>query len=195
MQRLLGTFFIATALLFSACDAGEVEDTDAALKAQVRAEFESNDSKSDDGSDVCEEMGWYGDGFCDWYCPLPDSDCGPCDGPSLRCKVDELALDTDGSGCADTCEPNPDYRAPHQVEIGQLCPFDDDCVEGAYCVKQVGRCDDGEPGVCVEIPECPPLSEFYIDFVCGCDGVTYANAEDGQCGGYNLRHAGACEDE
>ena len=194
VRRLLSISIVSLSLIALGCDGGAAPvDDDAALKAQVRAELEANNGKSDKGEDPCAEMGWYDDDLCDWFCPMPDSACGPCDGWSLVCEVDEIAVDTDGSGCADTCENNPDYRAPHQVEIGQLCDYEDDCVEGAYCVKQVGRCDDGEPGVCVEIPECPPMSEFYIEYVCACDGSFFANPEDAKCNGYNLRHAGLCE--
>jgi len=195
MTRMTTLLFIALATLCVACDAGTQEDADSDLKAQVRAELEADDRKSDDTSDPCEDMGWYDDGLCDWFCPKPDSDCGPCDYPSITCAVDEIPVDTNKTGCADVCEPNPDYRAPNQFELGELCEYEDDCVEGAYCVKQAGRCDDGEPGVCVAIPECPPVSEFYIDFVCACGGETFANAEDAQCAGFNLDHAGECEAE
>ena len=195
MTRLLTLIFIAAAFLCAACDAGPVEDSDAALKAQVQADLEADDGKSDDGSDPCEDMGWYDDGLCDWFCPKPDSDCGPCDYPSITCEIDEIGVDTNDTGCADTCEPDPDYRPTHHIEIGQLCDYVDDCVEGAYCVKQAGRCDDGEPGVCVSIPDCPPVSEFYIEWVCACNGETFANSEDAQCAGYNLNHAGECADE
>ncbi len=31
--------------------------------------------KNDLGQDICEIQGWYGDGICDEFCPLPDPDC------------------------------------------------------------------------------------------------------------------------
>ncbi|MCD6498827.1 MAG: hypothetical protein J7M25_11090 [Deltaproteobacteria bacterium] len=35
-----------------------------------------NMGKADWLYDYCEEMGWYGDGVCDEFCPQPDPDCG-----------------------------------------------------------------------------------------------------------------------
>ena len=34
------------------------------------------------GDDVCEENGWYGDGYCDQDCARPDPDCGETGGDS-----------------------------------------------------------------------------------------------------------------
>jgi hypothetical protein len=31
--------------------------------------------KGDDGVDDCAKFGWYGDGTCDTFCPMPDPDC------------------------------------------------------------------------------------------------------------------------
>ncbi len=31
--------------------------------------------KADESVDQCEEEGWYGDGFCEWFCAQPDPDC------------------------------------------------------------------------------------------------------------------------
>ncbi len=75
----------------------------------------ANEGKSDDSSELCEQIGapadcdlceeleWYGDGVCDDFCDLPDSDC--------------LAID-----CADTANK---HRACLDVEdnvIGDCVP-------------------------------------------------------------------------
>ena len=175
---------------------GSPEDVSmAAQKAEAQADLEAKGGKTDEGEDICEEMGWYGDGLCDHWCPIPDSDCGPCDYPSIRCAANELPVDTNETGCADTCVENPDYVEPGSALLGELCEGPDHCEEGAYCTKQVGRCDDGEPGVCTLKPECAEFSgRADIDFVCGCDYVTYANQCEAQYMGVNTRYAGMCEE-
>jgi len=78
-------------LIFAACDSGESEPIS---KDEARA----RGGKSDDGIDLCEWLGWYGDGICDDFCPLPDPDCPPaaeCDPFGAREDAPELLIGPD----------------------------------------------------------------------------------------------------
>jgi phosphatidylserine/phosphatidylglycerophosphate/cardiolipin synthase-like enzyme len=83
MRRLL-----VAVLLLTACDQG---DSDPISKDEARG----RGGKADDGTDLCEWLGWYGDGICDDFCPRPDPDCPPppeCDPAGEREEAPELLI-------------------------------------------------------------------------------------------------------
>jgi hypothetical protein len=53
------------------------------------------------GCDLCEALGWYGDGECDLFCQQEDSDCRSCVvGDPQGCRQNEYCYVV-GGGCAD----------------------------------------------------------------------------------------------
>lgn len=54
---------------FAGCG-GTIENNDNLTKSEAREL-----GKADWWDDYCELYGWYGDGICDDFCPLPDPDC------------------------------------------------------------------------------------------------------------------------
>jgi phosphatidylserine/phosphatidylglycerophosphate/cardiolipin synthase-like enzyme len=76
-------------VIFTACDGGA--DPPTLTKDEVRA----MGGKADDGADLCELLGWYGDGVCDDFCPEPDPDCPPapeCDPFGARAAPPDLLI-------------------------------------------------------------------------------------------------------
>ncbi len=64
------TFLLASSLLaIGACTEAASSDSNP-TKDDVRAM-----GKQDSGRDFCEDLGWYGDGVCDDFCLVLDSDC------------------------------------------------------------------------------------------------------------------------
>jgi len=83
MRRLL-----VAVLLLTACDQ---DDSDPISKDEAR----TRGGKADDGTDLCDWLGWYGDGICDDFCPRPDPDCPPppeCDPAGTRELAPELLI-------------------------------------------------------------------------------------------------------
>lgn len=87
MRRVL-----AAILLLAACDGGDTGDPISKDEARGRG------GKADDGTDLCEWLGWYGDGVCDDFCPEPDPDCPlppECDPAGTRAAEPELLIGPD----------------------------------------------------------------------------------------------------
>jgi hypothetical protein len=59
-------------------------------------------AKTDNTTDFCEIMGWYGDGVCDTFCLNPDPDCGAEEGCYIGGCSGQICSDTDG--VISTCE-------------------------------------------------------------------------------------------
>ena len=71
----------------------------------------------------------------------------------------------------------------------QPCQDNSDCLPGLYCEKAVADCE-GE-GLCRETPE---MCTMIYAPVCGCDGITYANACEAAAAGVNVQDEGEWED-
>ncbi|HUU83026.1 MAG TPA: hypothetical protein VM243_05925 [Phycisphaerae bacterium] len=96
------------------------------------------------GFDECEEFGWYGDGICDDFCPLPDPDCR---GDAVSDWCEDAGYYGDG-----TCDPD--------------CPTPDpDCDQFDWC-EAAGYYGDGECDV-----DCPSPDPDCLGFdVCEVNG-------------------------
>jgi hypothetical protein len=68
----IGTLF-AIVSSASACDVDEPRE---AADGMTKEEAALLVGKADLSFDVCDWLGWYGDGICDAWCPAPDPDCG-----------------------------------------------------------------------------------------------------------------------
>jgi hypothetical protein len=66
------------------------------------------------------------------------------------------------------------------------------CAAGEFCRPAVGACGASAAGHCTTIPEVcpPPISNIPV---CGCDGVTYANACAAFAAGFGIASQGECE--
>ena len=194
MRHLFVCMFLAISLV--ACGhPGETEGL-SHRSPEADALIRANFGKADKSEDFCVELGYYGDGFCDPWCLEPDLDCTPellsvmgCGITEGPCAVDEMAADTDGNGCVDTCVPNPDYVAPVILELGEECSGHEECADGMFCAKDAGDCDG--VGVCENRGDMC-MGEPVIEIICACNGASFANLCDALYIGANIRHAGIC---
>lgn len=78
---------LSTCLVATACgEATEPTDEESPVETYESSDEElpetkaeaaelTNAGKGDFSLDICQHKNWYGDGECDWYCPLRDEDC------------------------------------------------------------------------------------------------------------------------
>jgi hypothetical protein len=66
------------------------------------------------------------------------------------------------------------------------------CAAGEFCRPAIGACTPSAEGHCTTIPEVcpPPIANLPV---CGCDGVTYANACAALAAGVGIASPGECE--
>ncbi len=75
MTIMVSMLLLGPGLLTGGCDlAGDETDPGFSMS---KDEARAMGGKADSGIDWCEYFGWYGDGICDEFCPLPDPDCEP----------------------------------------------------------------------------------------------------------------------
>lgn len=127
------------------------------------------------------------------YCATPEGECGregvctpvPAECPRTRepvCTCDALEF---LNGCHAA-------QAKQNVDFSGTCPppactSNKECDPAAYCATATGACDSA--GACTPRPEkCSGLWQP----VCGCDGLTYANACKAAQVGVPILHDGAC---
>jgi hypothetical protein len=126
---------------------------------------------------------------------------GDCDGPG-RCidrlpdMVQCLAVWDPVCGCDGVTYANACYAAQAAVSIDYPgacvggCLDNDDCPPDEYCVKPLGDCDGA--GRCIDrLPDLVQCLTIW-DPVCGCDGVTYANACYAAQAAVSIDHLGEC---
>jgi|GEM_PF-6085670 len=104
---------LGACMLATGCSQPAEPDTtqgDALTKQQARALVRAGNQSGD----VCQDLGWYQDGVCDEFCPMPDPDCTQC------------SSDTD-------CGMNEACVSGLCLWQGDLCSVDADCAIGMVC--------------------------------------------------------------
>ncbi|MEM9067933.1 MAG: hypothetical protein AAGE52_05480 [Myxococcota bacterium] len=144
---------------------------------------------SPDGDDLCELNDWYGDGICDSFCPMPDSDCVTCPDPlddrvfyvstdPAECAVIDFACPEGTTGFSDVpascgcgCIGTPAACAPAiptDIEVPGCDPTDVFVWNGTACVETVACDCTGVDAECFTFPNQARCEEFYAD--CGGGG-------------------------
>ncbi len=121
------------------------------------------------------------------YCPEP----GQCRPKPTSCMPEWAPV----CGCNGVSFENACYaaQAGETVEhdgpcLPPTCQTLEDCLGVGYCAKADGDCDG--------VGECrtPPVSCLpTVEYVCGCDGVTYENSCYAARGGASVDYAGECQ--
>lgn len=176
---------------FSDGDCGEGERCDVATSAP-------------DGGPCCPPGA-----FCIAIMPACSGSCvaddvqEPC--AMLLCVEGYLAVDHDGDGCDDACQPTdgptcePLECLPGQAPVDvdgdgcgdtcdpSGCQADEDCDGDFFCKRPSGQCY--AEGTCA--PKADTCMQVYAP-VCGCDGVTYPNSCQADGAGASVSHEGEC---
>ncbi len=178
--------------------------------------------KSDRDGDICEDLGWYGDGECDEFCPVydeadceaecvVDADCptifcirAPC--PFTVCVAGQCLVDVSGDDCpagereCDICDGETlctDQR--------EACAIDSCPPEAAPCGSRgLGPCPDDQfcdweiSALCGGFDRPGVCRPIPMDCtaeaapVCGCDLVTYDSECAANAAGVSVSALGGC---
>ncbi len=154
---------VGLAVGLSSCPSSEPREVDKAdVEAAVHAGTLSDICDLIDaapGCDPCAELGFYGDGECDEFCPADDPDCATIlyGVPTFEGDCSD-GLDDDGDGLVDCCDDDcegdsacavacPEYGAPMPERDCGDC-IDNDCD---------GLVDDLDPDCTGELYGAPPF--------------------------------------
>lgn len=149
-----------TALAASACSGG----SDTIDKGTARSQV----AKGDTSTDLCEELGWYGDGVCDDFCLSPDPDC-------------------DGS---QYCYSDTDCGEDQACNAGEVCLSPCGDSEGGCIAVCAGFCVPGDTDV--EPDECWGA---WIDETGSCRAANDGALPDECCDGIECNSNQACRDD
>ncbi len=133
----------------------------------------------------------------DEYCQKSPGECsstGFCSALPLGCPdVDAPVCGCDGSSYGNDCEANmAGVNVAQSGACPQSCTNHSDCSEAnTYCAKEIANCDG--PGQCQPQPNEGECENNLWEPVCGCDGITYANACVARARGANVAQAGKCD--
>lgn len=177
------TLICACALAASCAEPAEPDPTDTTSDAPSKDEVRSAGAKNDDGTDLCEEYGWYGDGICDSFCPLYDSDCDdeedPCAGDVIpQCEPGEILVsETTCEAAGDDCTTVTEICdvVGHCLYVGEFCPqvvgTPAACPSGTSEVDQCETIDceiaRGSGDQCTDIAFCEPTFQCAAVPACG----------------------------
>jgi len=79
--------------------------------------------------------------------------------------------------------------------FAQDCYSNTDCEDGLTCIPSLGDCEyESTPGICIDV-DFNNICTTEIDYVCGCDGVTYGNeCNANSMFGMGIAYEGECEE-
>lgn len=113
-------------------------------------------------------------------CTPPAQACDDVYSPVCGCDGQTYSNGCTASAAGVSVQATGECHSPGTLGVGDRCgglvpPGAPSCDEGLFCQHQPGAlCGAADaPGECVEIPKSCPTTG---DLVCGCNGVTYANA-------------------
>jgi len=133
------------------------------------------------------------------FCKRPDGTCGDVAGtctptPTICPPVVDPVCGCNGTTYSSACVA--DAAGVTVLSVGACVPplacgngSPLVCPTGQFCEAAVGTCAQGAAGTCTEQPASCPIT---VDSVCGCDGVTYANACLAEAAGVTVNHTGSC---
>jgi hypothetical protein len=149
MKNIASAGFLVLCLFTAAC-------TDGGSGEEITKDDARGMGKADWTFDYCEELGWYGDGVCDDFCPEPDPDCveasrcGPF--PGGTCASGKICdIRSCGLGSSGTCVDQPgaciEIYAPVCGCDGQTYGNDCERLAAGAMLDHEGACESA-PGMC-----------------------------------------------
>ncbi|PKN39530.1 MAG: hypothetical protein CVU63_15530 [Deltaproteobacteria bacterium HGW-Deltaproteobacteria-20] len=191
------TFALSTslfALLLAACSSS-TEPSDSQSGAAMSKDDARAAGKADQGTDYCEEFGWYGDGECDDFCLQPDPDCGQgCEYDGKHYAPGESFPSSDGCNTCTCGEAGVGCtkRACAPCDPTLMCGQAITCVDGKSYPTTCGPANCDQPmGGCDDEPACDPTLMCGQAITC-VDGKSYPTT----CGPANCDPPmGDCEEE
>jgi hypothetical protein len=164
---------------------GCVSQTDSSMTKEEAETYYAENGKAD-GVDFCDDLGWYGDGWCDPWCPLADQDCSDDEctvGADSTCAPGESCTPgycyfycpPDGGDCCApaSCEPDEDP--------GDFCPRAT-CGPGTVCNEETDSCEPIEPS-CASDEDCDADSWCRATSSGGAECVPFVGVGE-SCGGF-----------
>lgn len=156
MRSFIAFAAIACALPLAACSGSARSDTGSTgdLKSQAAADLESGKATGD----PCATNAWYGDGACDTFCPVSDTDCAPTGDPIVCATFLEVS---DGKCSREPTDPclsqDPDCGASTPPDPGDpvYCAAILEAANGECSRAPDDPCQFQDPD-CVTVPPEPP---------------------------------------
>ncbi|MGE0550502.1 MAG: hypothetical protein AB7O24_04870 [Kofleriaceae bacterium] len=148
---------------------------DAGTESISKEEAAGQQGKSDDGVDLCEVLGWYGDNVCDTFCPSPDPDCGCA---AICGGARESKVCVNDAACLQSCATLYDNAPQAQKEAFVDCITND-----PLCFKTAEQCVGSEPALdCDSL--CAGARESKVCFsdaacLASCQGLQATDAQQG----------------
>lgn len=103
----------------------------------------------------------------------------------------DTADTTDTADTVDSANSVDDANTADTIESADECASSDECERTRFCQKDKGNCNGN--GLCIVIPKCDAVG-IGVNYVCGCDNITYDNECFALKKEMNIAHQGKCEE-